>query len=133
VAFVKPSPTRSYGQGGHHPARAAHSRATDLAIGERCEGPVFLAADGRRLVRRGAGRMVRWVARPAGIAEPVGPHTLRYPFITAALGTGVWLRDVPDAASHAGPRTTMRYRFPAAVWGLACSYVVVAYVAGAAR
>jgi hypothetical protein len=31
------------------------ARAIDLAIGERCEGPVFLAAGGRRLDRHGAG------------------------------------------------------------------------------
>ena len=32
------------------------ARAIDLAIGERTSGPVFLAADGRRLDRHGAGR-----------------------------------------------------------------------------
>jgi integrase/recombinase XerD len=37
-------------------------RAIDLAIGERTGGPVFLAADGRRLDRHGAGRVVRRVA-----------------------------------------------------------------------
>ena len=31
------------------------------------------------------------------------------PFITAALDAGVPLRDVQEAASHADPRTTMRY------------------------
>jgi integrase/recombinase XerD len=85
------------------------ARAVDLAIGERVEGPVFLAADGRRLDRHGAGRMVRRVARRAGITKPVGPHTLRHAFITAALDAGVSLRDVQEAASHADPRTTMRY------------------------
>jgi integrase/recombinase XerD len=49
------------------------ARAVDLAIGERVEGPLFLAADGRRLDRHGAGRMVRRVARRAGITKPVGP------------------------------------------------------------
>jgi hypothetical protein len=53
------------------------ARAIDLAIGERSEGPVFLAADGRRLDRHGAGRMVRRVARRAGITKQVGLHTLR--------------------------------------------------------
>jgi integrase/recombinase XerD len=53
------------------------ARAIDLAIGERCEGPIFLAADGRRLDRHGAGRIVRRVARRAEITEPVGPYTLR--------------------------------------------------------
>jgi integrase/recombinase XerD len=60
------------------------ARAIDLAIGERCQGPVFLAPDGRRLDRHGAGRIVRRVARRAGIAKNVGPHTLRHAFITAA-------------------------------------------------
>ena len=61
------------------------ARAIDLAVGERTGGPVFLAADGRRLDRHGAGRIVRRTARRAGIAEPVTPHTLRHAFITAAL------------------------------------------------
>ncbi len=39
------------------------ARAIDLAIGERTDGPVFLAADGRRLDRHGAGRIVRKTAR----------------------------------------------------------------------
>jgi site-specific recombinase XerD len=44
--------------------------------------------DGRRLDRHGAGRLVRRVARRAGITKPVGPHTLRHAFITAALDAG---------------------------------------------
>ena len=64
------------------------ARAIDLAIGERTDGPVFLAADGRRLDRHGAGRIVRKVARRAGIAKTVTPHTLRHAFITAALDAG---------------------------------------------
>ena len=69
---------------------------------------MFLAADGRRLDRHGAGRIVRKTARRAGIGKTVTPHTLRHPFITAALDAGVPLRDVQEAASHADPRTTMR-------------------------
>ena len=49
------------------------ARAIDLAIGERTDGPVFLAADGRRLDRHGAGRIVRKTARRAGIAKAVTP------------------------------------------------------------
>src|SRR6201989_457186 len=67
------------------------ARALDLAIGERAVGPVFLAADGRRLDRYGAGRIVRKVARRAGIAKAVTPHTLRHAFITAAQVSGVAL------------------------------------------
>ncbi len=60
------------------------ARATGLAIGERTSGPVFLAADGRRLDRHGSGRIVRKAARQAGIGKTVTPHTLRHAFITAA-------------------------------------------------
>ena len=70
------------------------ARAIDLANGERVEGPVVLAPDGQRLDHHDAARVVRRVARRAGIIKPVGPHTLRHAFITAALDAGVPLRDV---------------------------------------
>src|SRR5271169_598308 len=54
------------------------ARAIDLATGERTDGPVFLAGDGRRLDRHGAGRIVRTAARRAGIVNAVTPHTLRH-------------------------------------------------------
>jgi integrase/recombinase XerD len=54
------------------------ARAIDLATGEHCDGPVFLTSDGRRRDRHGAGRIVRRVARRAGISKPAGPHTLRH-------------------------------------------------------
>jgi integrase/recombinase XerD len=109
------------------------ARAIDLAVGERSEGPVFLSADGRRLDRHGAGRIVRRVARRAGITKPVGPHTLRHAFITAALDAGVPLRDVQEAASHADLRTTMRYDRARGTLDRHATYIVAAYVAGAAR
>jgi integrase/recombinase XerD len=77
------------------------ARAIDLAVGERVDGPIFLAPDGQRLDRHGAARIVRRVAGRAGISKPVGPHTLRHTFTTAALDAGVPLRDVQEAASHA--------------------------------
>jgi len=109
------------------------ARAIDLAIGERCAGPVFLDPDGRRLDRHGAARIVRQAARRAGITKPVGPHTLRHAFITVALDAGVPLRDVQEAASHADPRTTMRYDRARASLDRHATYIVAAYIAGAAR
>ncbi len=109
------------------------ARAIDLAIGERCEGPIFLGADGNRLDRHGAGRIVRRVARRAGITKRVGPHTLRHAFITAALDAGVPLRDVQEAASHADPRTTMRYDRARVSLDRHATYIVSAFIAGAAR
>ncbi|HEY1004127.1 MAG TPA: tyrosine-type recombinase/integrase [Streptosporangiaceae bacterium] len=109
------------------------ARAIDLAIGEHTDGPVFLAGDGRRLDRHGAGRIVRRVAHRAGISKPVGPHTLRHAFITAALDAGVPLRDVQEAASHADPRTTMRYDRARGSLDRHATYIVAAFIAGAAR
>jgi integrase/recombinase XerD len=54
------------------------ARAIDLAVGERSDGTLFLAAGGRRLDRHGAARIVRRAAHCAGITKPVGPHTLRH-------------------------------------------------------
>ena len=110
------------------------ARAIDLAIGERVEGPIFLAANGSdRLDRHAAWRIVRRLARKAGINKPVGPHTLRHAFITAALDAGVPLRDVQEAASHADPRTTMRYDRARVSLDRHATYVVAAFLAGAAR
>ena len=109
------------------------ARALDLAIGEHTGGPVFLTRDGRRLDRHGAGRIVRRTARRAGIAKTVTPHTLRHAFITAALDAGVPLRDVQEAASHADPRTTMRYDRARGSLDRHATYIVAAYLAGAAR
>jgi site-specific recombinase XerD len=125
--------TRKGGKAVTIPLAPRTARAVDLAIGERTDGPVLLAADGRRLDRHGAGRIVRRLARRAGITKPAGPHTLRHAFITAALDAGVPLRDVQEAASHADPRTTMRYDRARGSLDRHATYIVAAYVAGAAR
>ena len=54
-------------------------------------------------------------------------------FITAALDAGVPLRDVQEAASHADPRTTMRYDRARGSLDRHATYIVAAYIAGAAR
>jgi YD repeat-containing protein len=91
------------------------------------------AAHVRRLDRHGAGRIVRKTARRARIGKAVTPHTLRHAFITAALDAGVPLRDVQEAASHADPRTTIRYDRARGSLDRHATYIVAAYVAGAAR
>ena len=107
--------------------------AIDLAIGERCEGPIRPTSAGERLDRHGAGRIVRRVARRAELAKKIGPPTLRHAFITAALDAGVPLRDVQEAASHADPRTATRYDRARVSLDRHATYIVAAYIAGAAR
>jgi hypothetical protein len=84
------------------------SRAIELAIDERLGGPIFLRADGHRMDRHRAGRIVQRVARRAGLDKKIGPHTLRHAFITPP-STPASRCAVQEAASQADPRTTMRY------------------------
>jgi site-specific recombinase XerD len=109
------------------------ARAVDLAVGERAEGPIFQGVSGERLDRHAASRIVRRIARRAGIDKRVWPHTLRHAFITAALDAGVALRDVQEAASHADPRTTMRYDRARVSLDRHATYMVSTFIAGAAR
>jgi integrase/recombinase XerD len=66
--------TRKGGNEAVIPLAPRMARAIDLAIGERRKGPVFITPSGERLDRHGAGRIVRRLARRAGLTEKVGPH-----------------------------------------------------------
>ncbi len=48
--------TRKGGKKAVIPLAPRTARAIDLAVGERCEGPIFTTAAGQRLDRHGAGR-----------------------------------------------------------------------------
>jgi len=109
------------------------ARAVDLVVGERYEGTILYANDGGPLNRHAAARIVRRIGRAAGINKKIGPHTLRHGFITAALDAGVPLRDVQEAASHADPRTTMRYDRARVSLDRHATYIVSTFIAGAAR
>jgi site-specific recombinase XerD len=110
------------------------ARAVDLCVGERETGPILLNHDGsRRLDRHAATRIVKRLAKTGGIDKNISPHSLRHSFITAALDAGVALRDVQEAASHADPRTTMRYDRARQSLDRHATYIVATYLAGASR
>jgi integrase/recombinase XerD len=111
------------------PPRVA--RAVDMAAGERRSGPLLLAQSGLRLNRHAATRIVRRLAKNAGITKSISPHSLRHSFITAALDAGVPLRDVQIAARHSDPRTTTRYDRARHNLDRHASYIVTAFIAGA--
>ena len=111
------------------PPRVA--RAIDQVAGERRAGPLLLTQAGNRLNRHAATRIVRRLAKRAGITKHISPHSLRHSFITAALDAGVPLRDVQIAARHADPRTTTRYDRARHNLDRHASYIVTAFVAGA--
>jgi integrase len=123
-------------KGGRHatiPLAPRTARAVDLYIGERTSGPVFLGAGGGRMDRYAADRTVKHLAGRAGITKRISPHSLRHSFITAALDAGVPLRDVQEAASHADPRTTMRYDRGRRSLDRHATYIVATFLAGASR
>jgi len=123
-------------KGGKHvtiPIAPRTGRALDLYIGERTIGPIFLGLEGGRMDRYCADRMVKRLTKKAGIDKRISPHSLRHSFITAALDAGVPLRDVQEAASHADPRTTMRYDRARRSLDRHATYVVSTFVAGATR
>ncbi len=109
------------------------ARTVYLVIGERSEGPIFVTDTGERMNRHQAARVVRRLAKHAGIDKTISPHSLRHSFITAALDAGVPLRDVQEAASHADPRTTMRYDRARRSLDRHATYIVATFVAGASR
>ena len=78
---------------------------------DRLDGPLLVTASGRRLDRHAVFRLVRRLARDAGIGTwaRLSPHSLRHAFATTARAEGVPLEDVQDAMGHADPRTTRRY------------------------
>jgi integrase/recombinase XerD len=110
------------------PPRVA--RTLDLVAGERSSGPLLRTRAGNRLNRHAASRIVRRLAKAAGITKRISPHSLRHSFITAALDAGVALRDVQIAARHADPRTTTRYDRAKGNLDRHASYIVSAFVAG---
>ncbi len=95
--------------------RYLEHRATTLGLqpGEliRRQGPLLATGSGGRLDQAALWRLVRRLARAAGIPSwpALSPHSLRHTAITLALDAGASLRDVQDYAGHADPRTTRRY------------------------
>ena len=106
----------------------------DGGTSNRLGGPIFLGANGYRMDRYAADRTVKRLARRTGISKRISPHSLRHSFNTAAsFDAGVSLRDVQEAASHADPRTTMRYDRARQSLDRHATYIVGAFVAGASR
>ncbi|GAB2762207.1 tyrosine-type recombinase/integrase [Nocardioides pakistanensis] len=96
-------------------------------------GPLLYCLDGvTPLNRNAAARMVKTIAKKAGIKKTLSPHSLRHSFVTNALDAGVPLRDVQIAARHSDPRVTARYDRARGNLDRHAVHTVAAYIAGAA-
>jgi integrase/recombinase XerD len=104
-------------------------RAIDAALGGRTQGPLLVSNSGGRLDRHDAARIVARLARRAGLAKHITPHSLRHTMVTLALDAGVSLRDVQDAARHADPRTTRRYDRARHALDRHATYTLAAFIA----
>jgi integrase len=59
--------------------------------------------------RHEAARIVRRLARRAGLGKPIGPHSLRHTMVTLAPGCRRAAARRPGRCRHADPPTTRRY------------------------
>jgi integrase/recombinase XerD len=121
-------------KGGHHemiPLAPRTARTVLVAVDERSEGPILLRKDGRRLDKCAAYRVVKRLARRAGITHRVSPHSLRHAAITGVLDAGVDIRDAQIFAGHADPRTTIHYDRNRKSLDRHATYILAAFVAGA--
>ncbi len=79
--------------------------ALEVYLAGRTTGPLFVTTSGARLDRSQAFRVMRRLARQAGVdnADRIGLHNLRASAITALFDSGATMRDVHDFARHADP------------------------------
>ena len=121
--------TRKGGRRVTIPLAPATLTALDPYLAGRTTGPLFQTRTGRCLDQPAAFRLVRSLAKAAGVenAERLSPRSLRHGAITAALDAWVSLRDVQDFAGHVDPRTTRRYDRAEYSLDRHATYAVAAY------
>ncbi len=89
------------------------ARAVDLAIGERLSGAIFVDSHGQRLRRDAAARMVRRLAKRAGITKRIGPPSWLAPL--GATPARVLATGRSSVRSAGDPTGALYHRVGAAV------------------
>ena len=94
---------------------------------------IFRTHDGRRMDRSAADRIVKRLARRAGIGKQISPHSLRHTFITLRWTPGS--RCLTCRKQHGTPTRARQCDMTVAASpsDRHATYIVAAFVAGASR
>lgn len=112
------------------PPRA--SWAIELYLGTRNTGPLFLKPrKEERIDPASCNRMVKRIAKAAGITKNITNHSLRHSFITAALNAGANMRDLQNSMGYADMRQLSRYDRDKASLARHSTHLVGPYFEGA--
>lgn len=84
-------------------------RRLKAELDRRDRTPIALDRRGTSYSRQGLFKLVQRIARRAGIADDVGPHTLRHSFATTAARGGIPAYELQEALGHSRLETTQFY------------------------
>lgn len=92
------------------PLHPVCSNAVDHYLGTRTTGPLFLKPRvEERLDGVAANRIVKRIAKTAGVDKVITNHSLRHTHITLALNEGMGIRDLVNSMGYADARQISRY------------------------
>lgn len=108
----------------------ASDRLPTLTPGARPSRPLIVTASGGRLDRGAVWRLLKRLAKAAGIKVTMSPHVLRHTCATLARDGGAHMEDIQDQLGHADARTTRRYDHGGARLDRSPAYTLAGYLAG---
>jgi len=118
----------------HEPAVIPLAPRTSWAVEQtmygRKAGPLFMLRGELPMDRRGVDRIVKRLAKEAGITKRISPHSLRHTFITLALDAGVNVRNVRNSVGHSDDRMVAYYDRNRESLTLNATHMVSAFVEG---